>query len=172
MLQNPPKEDTTVINPMIPSNLIRRSLYKDGKEYVLSSKGFIPLDVYDKSIHENINSNVLHDVYDKSIQGNINSNVLHDAEPEHFDTPKITQDVDMMPTEYRSTSKSCCWGDCTSRIGNLDPGAIWIPFPKPCSDPKKARVWADLSGMGCSEITEDTYICSLHFFRGTHLDHT
>lgn len=189
VLQNPPKDVASVVkkysislvcdncnfdtpSPEVLERHVRTShgsVSMNSSSTVTKSGVLKAVEALDKVGHLPINQSK---VYDKEMHGNINSKVSNDEEPDHANIPEITQNIDTITTGLLNPLKSCCWGDCTSRTENIERWVIWIPFPKPTSNPKRARLWADLCGRRYSEITDNTYICSLHFFRGVHLDHT
>ena len=71
------------------------------------------------------------------------------------------------------TTKHCCHGTCRrdSRYADRDymKGITFIPFTKPKANYQKAFTWTSACGrpgFNSEKITNDTYICSLHFIGG------
>ena len=69
--------------------------------------------------------------------------------------------------------KHCCHGVCNSDSRYEENIVVFIPFPKPSVDGKKAERWVYLCGrenFTLDSIQKWTYICSKHFSDGELLD--
>ena len=63
--------------------------------------------------------------------------------------------------------KYCCYGNCKSN-SEKNPDLVFLPFVKPKADFVRCRRWINLCGrpkdtFNTDKITNDTYICQLHF---------
>ena len=67
----------------------------------------------------------------------------------------------------------CCYGVCKSKSRKAEAGVIFIPFPKPRTNPKISKRWVYLcarEGFTMESINRFTYICSKHFPPGEELN--
>lgn len=119
---------------------------------------------------ENLNPFVK--VYGGKKRGESNPNRQNDLEAVNVNKSEVSQNVTTVPPPNNVPAKKCCWGDCTTKSENLQPGLFWVPFPKPNLSLRMAKEWAQLCGMEWSNIKDGTFICSLHFPYGALLDYT